>query len=85
VDNLNCRVSLAPFDLAHGDILQGDYSDECRLEVSFPLPCAGAEPVTRIGWRVGRASLMIETVHSYPEEGRGVRSFSRFDLEGARR
>lgn len=78
---ITCRVRLKPFDLAIGDALIGAFDTDCRLEVAFPFAGDGAAPVTRIGWRVSGDSLAIETVHSYPEEGRAVRSESHFVSE----
>ena len=36
--------------------------------------------MTRIGWRADDATLSVETVHTYPHEGCGVRSESRFEV-----
>jgi hypothetical protein len=74
---LICRVAIEPFSLLDGDALRTPFDEACRMSVTFPAEHATA-PVTRIGWRVGSEALMIETVHSYPEEGRGVRSLSLF-------
>jgi hypothetical protein len=41
-------------------------------------------PITRIGWRFAEDSLLIETIHTYPEEGRGLRSLTRFTPTGGR-
>lgn len=78
---LTCRVRLMPFDLALGDALDGPFDTDCRLNLAFPFAGVGAAPVTRIGWRVSGDRLTIETVHSYPEEGRAVRSESHFVSE----
>lgn len=58
--------------------------------VLSPLPQRSGEPgegagvrslpVTRIGWRFANNQLLIETVHTYPEEGLGLRSLTRFTL-----
>ena len=37
-----------------------------------------APPVTRMGWQMEDGLLRVETVHTYPEEGRGVRSWTTF-------
>ncbi len=80
VPGLICRVRLVPFCLREGDTLDGLFPAERRMDVNFP--CAGgAAPVTRVGWRQAGNTLRIETVHSYPEEGRGIRSVSVFDQE----
>jgi hypothetical protein len=79
IGGLVCRVRLQPFSLETGDHLEGDYSVTERLDVTFTGASAEVSPVTRIGWRVSGRALTVETVHSYPEEGRGVRSWSRFE------
>ena len=38
-------------------------------------------PWTRIGWRIEPDALVIETVHTYPEEGRGIRSRTVFTTQ----
>jgi hypothetical protein len=80
---LRCRVQLAGFDLADGDALLGCFDAAERLDFAFPAGEAGAA-VTRVGWRIDARGLAVETVHSYPEEGRGIRSFTTFEriLEG---
>jgi hypothetical protein len=78
-DGLVCRVRLGAIELTDGDGLEGEFSAAERLEVAFPRAAEGVTPVTRIGWRLCGEALIVETVHSYPEEGRGVRSWSRFE------
>ncbi len=91
---LRCRVRLQPFDLREGDALLDFYAPDSTLSLAFPPQSESGIspsppppfspsifPVTRLGWRVERSGLHIETVHTYPEEGRGVRSrtvFSRW-------
>jgi hypothetical protein len=79
VGHLDYRCRLEPFSLAAGDDLLGRFPTEQRLDVFFPSEDPSA-PVTRIGWQIERACLSVETVHSYPEQGIGVRSRSRFEL-----
>lgn len=85
---LRCRVTLSLFDLSEGTRLQGDFPAENRLERVYPLPSvlaesAGAPPCTRIGWTCQGDGIIVETVHTYPEEGRGVRSLTLFCGEEA--
>jgi hypothetical protein len=40
--------------------------------------------VTRIGWRVRPSLLEVETLHTYPEQGMGVRSDSSFEPDDER-
>jgi len=79
IGGLICRVRLQPIHLNDGDELEGSYGLAERLEVAFERVTNGVTPVTRIGWQIREGALEVETVHSYPEEGRGVRSWSRFE------
>ena len=78
---LRCQARLMPFALQEGDRLRGEFLAENRLEVAYPTAPDGATPVTRIGWRLNDRELCIETIHTYPEEGRGVSSASVFTRE----
>ncbi len=83
---LNCQIEIAPFSFAsslsfsatENDRLQGDFENESRLELAYPILSGAVAPVTRVGWKAAPESLLIETVHTYPEEGAGVRSRSLF-------
>ena len=87
---LDCRVALEPFSLDAGDSLQTVFAADSQMRIAYPssqtqgayAAASGASdeltPVTRIGWRVSPQELFIETVHTYPQEGRGLRSRSRF-------
>lgn len=75
---LTCSVRLAPFCLDGGDDLAHGFNEACRMDVAFPSADNGPAPVTRVGWRKNGRILVIETVHSYPEENCGVRSESTF-------
>ena len=81
---LVCRVRLSPFCLDDGDALRSPFPAECCFEVAFPGSSPNAAPITRVGWRQAGPNLMVETLHSYPEENRGVRSVSLFAQEGSR-
>lgn len=72
------EVELNRFAL-DGDELRGEFGADCRLTQAFPTTRLGT-PHTRIGWRVTAGGVEVETMHSYPEEGRGVRSRTRFGL-----
>jgi hypothetical protein len=80
---LICRTYLAPFALCEGDALCKDFPAAGRLEVAYP--CAGGTPpaFTRLGWHADGERLRVETVHTYPEEGRGVRTRTEFSLPSA--
>jgi uncharacterized protein DUF2617 len=80
---LICHARLTLFPLRKGDALRGDFAAADQLAVAYPTSGEGETPWTRVGWRAEGARLAIETVHTYPEEERGVRSESRFELRGA--
>lgn len=69
-----CDVVLTPFLLTAdaGELQESDPAQ--RLEIAYPPAHDMATPYTRLGWRVANETLIIETVHTYPEEGRGIRS-----------
>lgn len=80
-DNLiyHCRVT--PFDLLCGpDGLQGAFSSDDQITFKYHVEGKLEEPITHIGWRGGENTLSVETVHTYPHEGQGVRSKSTFEV-----
>lgn len=79
---LSCAVEITPFSLEEGETLQGDFDGQHQLAHAFPDGPTGPTPVTRIGWLVSEARLTVETVHTYPETGQGVRSRSVFRPRG---
>ena len=92
---LLCQVTLEPFLLEEGACLRGAFAAERQLVFAYPAPVPGKSadglsmtdeptPMTRLGWRATQGALTIETIHTYPEEGRGVRSVTVWTPEGAR-
>jgi hypothetical protein len=81
VPGLVCRTTLNILPSDTGGLLDGDYSREERLEAAFPSPAGEETPWTRIGWRASENVLRVETVHTYPEDRRAVRSNSLFVRE----
>lgn len=81
VADLLCRVELIPFALSAGESLHGAFAASDTLEVAYPAPSHAPTPYTRIGWRLSADALHVETVHTYPEENLGIRSFSHFRCE----
>jgi hypothetical protein len=82
---LCCEIALIPFALTEGaDLLRERTPHDSRLEIAYPFLADAGTPYTRIGWRITAAALHIETVHTYPEEGRGVRSRTVFREETQR-
>ena len=80
-EGLVCETRLIPFALTEevGYLQESDPVD--RLEVAYPPHSDAVTPYTRIGWRITAEALHVETVHTYPEEGRGVRSRTVFKEE----
>ena len=72
----DCRLS--PFELAGGDRLRGAFSSADQLTFKYGVDHGADEPMTHIAWRTDDATLVVETLHTYPHEGRGVRSASTF-------
>jgi hypothetical protein len=83
VHGLTCRVRLTPFALAGNDALKNHFDTSDQMHVLYPGSDTVTAPCTRIGWRSDGAYLLVETVHTYPEEGQAVRSETRFILEEA--
>lgn len=76
------RGVIIPFSLDAGDDLHYPYPPGSRLDRPFPV-VAGQLPVTRIGWRPDGNTLVVETVHTYPEESVGVRTKTVFSTDSA--
>ncbi len=79
-DNLSYRCRLTPFILSGRDGLQGAFSCEDQLTFNYRVEGDLEEPITHIGWSGRESTLSVETVHTYPHEGRGVRSKSTFEI-----
>jgi uncharacterized protein YbaR (Trm112 family) len=80
-EGLVCEAEWLPFPLTEDAALSQQSAPENRLEVAYPPPAETATPYTRIGWHATAEALHVETVHTYPEEGRGVRSRTVFREE----
>lgn len=81
-DDLTLHITLHPFDLlteACAD-LHGEFAPEEQITTPFPAASTSRfAPLTRIGWQIRSDALRIETLHTYPEEGRGVRTFTQIE------
>lgn len=87
---LEIDIRLEPFDLVQADTLKDAYPEEDTLTVAYPLCTANEQPqqnieemllpLTRIGWRICDNELHVETIHTYPEEGRGARTHTIYRL-----
>jgi hypothetical protein len=80
--SLRGTVKLEHFALTRQkEQLSAAFANENTLEEAFPLP-TGEHAWTRVGWEIDRndASLLLETIHTYPEEEAGIRSVTRLRL-----
>lgn len=84
-EGLTCEATLMPFALTEEAERRQEHDLPHCLEVAYPPHSDAATPYTRIEWRVTAEALYVETVHTYPEEGRGVRSRTVFKEEAALR
>ncbi len=78
IDDLRYDCRLSPFELAGRDRLRGAFSSADQITFTYGVDHGAEEPMTHIGWRTDGATLSVETLHTYPREGRGVRSESTF-------
>ena len=85
IDTLRYDCRLSPFELDGGDRLRGRFSSADQLTFTYGVDHGAEEPMTLIGWRTDDAVLSVETLHTYPREGRGVRSESVFQILPAAR
>lgn len=69
---LDLEDDACSFSFGGGESLQGRFEE--TLSHEFPAT-AESIPITRIGWNAGRM-LYIQTIHTYPQEGLGVRSIT---------
>ena len=79
-DHLSYRCRLTPFALSGHDRLPAGFTRRDQITCTYRIEGEREEPVTHIGWRRGGSTLSVETVHTYPHEGQGVRSNSTFEL-----
>jgi hypothetical protein len=76
-DDLTYECELSPFPLdGWTDSFTTTYASEDQLRFAYDSAHQGSwAPLTCVAWRAGR-DLVIETVHTYPQEGLGIRSRS---------
>jgi hypothetical protein len=79
IDNLAVRFQILPFAIEDISSLK-NYDPECFMQVPFALeePALG-NAVTQVGWAFDDTRLSIETLHSYPEESKAVRTTTIFE------
>jgi hypothetical protein len=80
IRDMHYSFRLTLHDLQGDDILLGPYPDEGQMAVAYPRQQEFASPVTRIGWLIEPTVLRLETLHTYPEERRGVRTESVIEI-----
>ena len=78
IDQLHYDCRLSPFELDGDDRLCGAFATADQLAFTYDVDLGSEEPMTHIGWRADDATLVVETLHTYPHEGRGIRSESTF-------
>lgn len=77
---LRCRIQITQFELtSRRSALNGFYDADHLLCHLFPSSTPGESPLTCLGWQAAPERLTIETLHTYPETGQGVRSLSVFE------
>jgi len=72
----NCRLSR--FELGSVGGFRGSFLNSDQLTFTYGLDNGAGEALTRIGWKRHGTMLSVETLHTYPREGCGVRSESTF-------
>ena len=80
VDDLRYECEVTPFALdGWTDRFALAFPVSDHLRFAYGSPSGESAPLTCVGWRANE-ELIVETVHTYPEEGRGVRSQSRIAI-----
>ncbi|MCS6777587.1 MAG: DUF2617 family protein [Chthonomonadaceae bacterium] len=75
---LCCRARLVRCVLQGNMDLCGHYQPESRMRVTYPARAGLPVPVTCLGWCSNGEWLQVETLHTYPEEGVAVRTWTVF-------
>jgi hypothetical protein len=78
IHGVRIRGIIVPFALTGGDSLLNSYGPDSRLDRPFPA-VDGRVPFTRIGWLPIGQTLVVETVHTYPEANVGIRTTTLFE------
>jgi hypothetical protein len=73
---LRWNITLTPFELRGSDTLEGVFEE--TLTATYPSTTTQS-PLTQIGWQRDQ-TLIVETLHTYPEEGRGVRTVTQVEV-----
>jgi hypothetical protein len=77
--HLKCRIRLLPCPMYPEIELLQAYPPDNRLTAAYPAPPGSVTPLTCLGWQVEPHCLRVETLHTYPEENRAVRTWTVFE------
>lgn len=80
IQGLRYRFRMSQHGLSGNDLLLGQRELQDEITVAYPKLPDLETPMTRIGWGIDRDIFRVETLHTYPEEGKGIRSESYFAI-----
>ncbi len=80
INDMRYSFRLTLHNLHGNDVLLRRYPKDHEITIAYPRRQGSDTPVTRIGWLEEPRALRLETLHTYPEEGRGVRTESIIDI-----
>ena len=78
VDHLEYECRLSSVALHRPEGLRAVFRPADQLTVTYGESQDVPAPMTFVGWRVEETALSVETLHTYPQEKRAVRSQSSF-------
>jgi hypothetical protein len=79
VGDLSLRTNLERFPLGNNWTLPRRFHTKDSMHMDFSTISEGCA-LTAICWENFEEKLIVETVHTYPEEGMGIRSHSEFEV-----
>jgi hypothetical protein len=82
VHGITVRSKCRTFELYSGWTVPEQFNSDQSLRVGFPYDGENTAE-TAIRWYVNGQRLLVETLHTYPEEGFGVRSKTEFETNNA--
>ncbi len=74
--NLEYSCRITSISGTEDDRFHGAFEDRNQMTAAYPILPGYATPFTRIGWGFDHAGITVETIHTYPQENRIVRSES---------
>ncbi len=81
VQGLFVKAYLRPRRLAEVNSPLRDIETPDLLEAAYPGSGGTEVPITRIRWRDLGQTLLVETLHTYPEEGLAIQSRTTIDIQ----